>query len=127
MRKTASTKFGTEIPTSATAIDALKSAYLGATREVTFTTPLGEILLHVALHGQYHRGKINLLLRILGRDTSGYHGIETLFLVIFLLAAALVAIPADAGAKKGKGRLIVHYGSLDEFDDLLARLGVKAE
>ena len=32
-----------------------------------------------------------------------------------------------AGAKKGKGRLIVHYGSLDEFDDLLARLGVKAE
>lgn len=28
-----------------------------------FTTPLGEILLHVALHGQYHRGKVNLLLR----------------------------------------------------------------
>jgi ParB family chromosome partitioning protein len=30
-------------------------------------------------------------------------------------------------AKKGKGRLIVHYASLDEFDDLLSRLGVKAE
>jgi uncharacterized damage-inducible protein DinB len=28
-----------------------------------FDTPLGEILLHVALHGQYHRGKVNLLLR----------------------------------------------------------------
>jgi uncharacterized damage-inducible protein DinB len=28
-----------------------------------FETPIGEILLHVALHGQYHRGKINLLLR----------------------------------------------------------------
>ena len=28
-----------------------------------FTTPVNDILLHVALHGQYHRGKINLLLR----------------------------------------------------------------
>ena len=30
---------------------------------LTFTTPIGDILLHVALHGQYHRGKVNLLLR----------------------------------------------------------------
>lgn len=29
----------------------------------TFATPLGDILLHVAMHGQYHRGKVNLLLR----------------------------------------------------------------
>lgn len=29
----------------------------------TFTDLLGDILLHVMLHGQYHRGKINLLLR----------------------------------------------------------------
>lgn len=29
----------------------------------TFTTPIGDILLHVMLHGQYHRGKVNLLLR----------------------------------------------------------------
>ncbi len=29
----------------------------------TFTTSVGDILLHVALHGQYHRGKVNLLLR----------------------------------------------------------------
>jgi uncharacterized damage-inducible protein DinB len=29
----------------------------------TFRTPICDILQHVALHGQYHRGKINLLLR----------------------------------------------------------------
>jgi uncharacterized damage-inducible protein DinB len=29
----------------------------------SFETPAGDILLHVALHGQYHRGKVNLLLR----------------------------------------------------------------
>jgi uncharacterized damage-inducible protein DinB len=29
----------------------------------TFRTAIADILLHVALHGQYHRGKINLLLR----------------------------------------------------------------
>lgn len=27
---------------------------------------------------------------------------------------------------KGKGRLVIHYGSLDQFDELLVRLGVKA-
>ena len=32
-----------------------------------------------------------------------------------------------SGAKKGRGRLIVHYGSLDQFDEILSRLGVKAE
>lgn len=32
-----------------------------------------------------------------------------------------------AAAKKGKGRLIIHYGTLDQFDDLLGRLGVNAE
>jgi uncharacterized damage-inducible protein DinB len=31
-----------------------------------FATPVADILLHVALHGQYHRGKINLLLRQAG-------------------------------------------------------------
>lgn len=29
----------------------------------SFETPIGDILFHVALHGQYHRGKVNLLLR----------------------------------------------------------------
>ena len=33
-----------------------------------FETPIGEILLHVVLHGQYHRGKVNLLLRQGGAD-----------------------------------------------------------
>jgi uncharacterized damage-inducible protein DinB len=28
-----------------------------------FSTAVGDIMLHVALHGQYHRGKVNLLLR----------------------------------------------------------------
>jgi ParB family chromosome partitioning protein len=30
-------------------------------------------------------------------------------------------------AAKGKGKLIVHYGSLDQFDDLLQKLGVRPE
>jgi uncharacterized damage-inducible protein DinB len=35
-----------------------------------FDTPIGEILLHVALHGQYHRGKVNLLLRQSGAEPA---------------------------------------------------------
>src|SRR5215203_498683 len=34
----------------------------------SFETPMIDILLHVALHGQYHRGKINLLLRQAGHE-----------------------------------------------------------
>jgi len=30
-------------------------------------------------------------------------------------------------ARKGRGRLIVHYGSLEQFDELLSRLGVRTE
>lgn len=37
---------------------------------LAFTTPIAEILLHVALHGQYHRGKVNLLLRREGLDPA---------------------------------------------------------
>jgi uncharacterized damage-inducible protein DinB len=33
------------------------------TAGITFDTAIGDILHHVMLHGQYHRGKINLLLR----------------------------------------------------------------
>lgn len=32
-----------------------------------FSTPMADILIHVALHGQYHRGKINQILRQSGR------------------------------------------------------------
>jgi ParB family chromosome partitioning protein len=36
-------------------------------------------------------------------------------------------VQVRSGSKKGKGRLVIHYGSLDQFDQLLERLGVKAE
>ncbi|HEY0995581.1 MAG TPA: DinB family protein [Gemmatimonadaceae bacterium] len=36
----------------------------------TFSTPAGDILLHVVLHGQYHRGKVNLLLRQAGMEPA---------------------------------------------------------
>ncbi len=36
-------------------------------------------------------------------------------------------VQVRAGAKKGKGRLIIHYASLDQFDELLMRLGVRTE
>ncbi len=32
-----------------------------------------------------------------------------------------------ASSKKGKGRLIIHYATLDQFDELLSRLGCTAE
>lgn len=32
-----------------------------------------------------------------------------------------------SGAKKGRGKLIIHYGTLDQFDELLGRLDVKIE
>jgi ParB family chromosome partitioning protein len=32
-----------------------------------------------------------------------------------------------SGAKKGRGKIIIHYGNLDQFDDLLERLGVKTD
>lgn len=35
-----------------------------------FSTAVGDILLHVALHGQYHRGKVNLLLRQAGESPA---------------------------------------------------------
>ena len=38
------------------------------TAGTSFATPLGDILLHLAMHGQYHRGKVNLLLRQAGAE-----------------------------------------------------------
>ena len=32
-----------------------------------------------------------------------------------------------SAAKKGKGRLVIHYANLDQFDELLSKLGVKVE
>lgn len=36
-------------------------------------------------------------------------------------------VQVRAGVKKGRGRLIIHYGTLDQFDELLTRLGARAE
>jgi predicted transcriptional regulator len=36
-------------------------------------------------------------------------------------------VQVRSAAKKGKGRLVIHYSSLDQFDQLLERLGVQAE
>ncbi len=35
-----------------------------------FDTPVGEILVHVALHGSYHRGQVALLLREAGEEPA---------------------------------------------------------
>ncbi len=31
------------------------------------------------------------------------------------------------GAKKGAGKMVIHYGNLDQFDELMSRLGVKID
>jgi uncharacterized damage-inducible protein DinB len=36
------------------------------TKGETFSYPLGDVLLHIALHGAYHRGQVALLLRTAG-------------------------------------------------------------
>ena len=46
---------------SADALDT-RVAYVNSAGQ-SFATPVSDMLLQVALHGQYHRGKINLLLR----------------------------------------------------------------
>jgi len=40
------------------------------TKGQAFSTPLGDILIHVAMHAQYHRGKVNLLLRQSGEEPA---------------------------------------------------------
>lgn len=35
-----------------------------------FTSTVGDILMQVVLHGQYHRGKVNLLLRVAGAQPA---------------------------------------------------------
>ena len=36
-------------------------------------------------------------------------------------------VQVRSASQKGRGRLIVHYASLDQFDDLINRLGVKVD
>lgn len=57
-------------------LDRLTEERLGATVRYTnsagqtFENEIGDVLLHVALHGQYHRGKLNLLLRQEGAEPA---------------------------------------------------------
>lgn len=57
-------------------LDRLDPADLGTSVDYTnsagkpFSTDVGDILVHVALHGQYHRGKVNLLLRGAGAEPA---------------------------------------------------------
>jgi len=36
-------------------------------------------------------------------------------------------VQVRGGSKKNKGRLIIHYSSLDQFDQVIERLGVKTD
>lgn len=36
-------------------------------------------------------------------------------------------VQVKSTSKKGKGRMVIHYSSLDEFDDLIAKLGLKSD
>ena len=36
-------------------------------------------------------------------------------------------VQVQASRQKGRGRLVVHYGTLDQFDDLMSRLGLQSE
>lgn len=60
-----------------------------------FTSTVGDILVHVALHGQYHRGKVNLLLRQAGLEPAPVD-------YIAWLRGAPAATEADA-ARGGQG------------------------
>jgi uncharacterized damage-inducible protein DinB len=52
-----------EASSLAASLRAEYSAYVANSAGRSFDTAVSDILLQVALHGQYHRGKINLLLR----------------------------------------------------------------
>lgn len=62
-----------------------------------FTNSVGDILLHVALHGQYHRGKANLLLR------QGSGSPEPVDFIAFVrgVPAATEATARDAAGQGG--------------------------
>ncbi len=73
------------LETAGASVDAAWQAYLGELDAETlnrpveytnsagqaFVTPLGEILLHLMTHGQYHRGKANAALRAAGAEAAG--------------------------------------------------------
>lgn len=84
----------------ATYLSALQEQDLGApitytnSAGQTFTNTVGDILLHVGLHGQYHRGKINLLLRQIGRPPAP---------VDFIAFVRGVASATEASSRRARG------------------------
>ncbi len=58
----------------------------------SFRTPVQDILLHVALHAQYHRGKVNLLLR-----EAGLEPMPTDYIAFVRGAPAAVTQPVTDG------------------------------
>ncbi len=60
---------------------------------VSFTTALGDILIHVALHAQYHRGKVNVALR-----EAGFAPVPTDY-IIFVRGTADVTKDSVDGAR----------------------------
>jgi uncharacterized damage-inducible protein DinB len=64
----------------------------------SFETSVQDILMHVALHGQYHRGKINLILRQAGKPPAPID-------YIAFVRGAPAATSADAGRHQGPNRV----------------------
>lgn len=64
-----------------------------------YVNSVGEILLHVALHGQYHRGKVNLLLRQAGLDPA-----PTDYIAFVRGAPAATETEVRSRARKPKAR-----------------------
>ena len=87
----------------ATYLAALPAEHLGQAVTYTtsdgrsFTTPVGEILLHVALHAQYHRGKVNLLLRAAGLTPAPVDFIS------FVRGAPAAVTRVDPPLRSGQG------------------------
>jgi uncharacterized damage-inducible protein DinB len=44
------------------------TAHYANTKGQVFDTVVGDILMHVAMHSQYHRGKVNVHLRVAGKE-----------------------------------------------------------
>ncbi len=65
---------------------------------LTFTNTVGDILFHLMLHGQYHRGKVNLLLRQAG---VGPRPADYIAFVRGVPAATTAPLPRGEGSATG--------------------------
>ncbi|HSR50456.1 MAG TPA: DinB family protein [Acidobacteriota bacterium] len=71
--------------------------YVNSDQEA-FSTPVDDILLHTALHGQYHRGKVNLILR-----ESGHPPTACDYIAFIRGAPAATEASAQAARRKEQG------------------------